>query len=176
MGSNPVAAILDLFWVLFHGILINPQDFAYWFSNQEIALSSEFLVPYSPKYGPILLNSHQRRYFSKQKHWKFMKDSSFYGKGTNPKGPFLGPTLNPRFLLKMTKLKLWSSSSSSSSSSSGSGSGSGSGSSSSSGSGSGSGSGSSSGNGSRSCSLSGSGSASASASVSGSGSGSSSRI
>ena len=161
MGSNPVAAILDLFWVLFHGILINPQDFAYWFSNQEIALSSEFLVPYSPKYGPILLNSHQRRYFSKQKHWKFMKDSSFYGKGTNPKGPFLGPTLNPRFLLKMTKLKLWSSSSSSSSSS---------------GSGSGSGSGSSSGNGSRSCSRSGSGSASASASVSGSGSGSSSRI
>ena len=160
MGSNPVAAILDLFWVLFHGILINPQDFAYWFSNQEIALSSEFLVPYSPKYGPILLNSHQRRYFSKQKHWKFMKDSSFYGKGTNPKGPFLGPTLNPRFLLKMTKLKLWSSSSSSSSS----------------GSGSGSGSGSSSGNGSRSCSRSGSGSASASASVSGSGSGSSSRI
>ena len=159
MGSNPVAAILDLFWVLFHGILINPQDFAYWFSNQEIALSSEFLVPYSPKYGPILLNSHQRRYFSKQKHWKFMKDSSFYGKGTNPKGPFLGPTLNPRFLLKMTKLKLWSSSSSSSS-----------------GSGSGSGSGSSSGNGSRSCSRSGSGSASASASVSGSGSGSSSRI
>ena len=160
MGSNPVAAILDLFWVLFHGILINPQDFAYWFSNQEIALSSEFLVPYSPKYGPILLNSHQRRYFSKQKHWKFMKDSSFYGKGTNPKGPFLGPTLNPRFLLKMTKLKLWSSSSSNSSS----------------GSGSGSGSGSSSGNGSRSCSRSGSGSASASASVSGSGSGSSSRI
>ena len=156
MGSNPVAAILDLFWVLFHGILINPQDFAYWFSNQEIALSSEFLVPYSPKYGPILLNSHQRRYFSKQKHWKFMKDSSFYGKGTT----FLGPTLNPRFLLKMTKLKLWSSSSSNSSS----------------GSGSGSGSGSSSGNGSRSCSRSGSGSASASASVSGSGSGSSSRI
>ena len=173
MGSNPVAVILDLFWVLFHGILINPQNFAYWFSNQEIALSGEFLVPYSPKYGPILLNSHQRRYFSKQRHWKFMKDSSFYGKGTNPKGPFLGPTLNPRFLLKMTKLK-WCSSRSSSSSSSSSSSGSGSGSDSGSGSGSGSDSGS--GSGSGSCSGSASVSASASASGSASGSGSSSRI
>ena len=56
-----------------------------------MALFGRFLNPYSPKYGPVLLNfSPGVVLFQTKKNLEnFLKYSSFYGKGTDRKLAFL---------------------------------------------------------------------------------------